>query len=84
MFMEDVPNMLAEIESAVRNGDSDGLRKSAHTLKGAVSNFSAQNAQDAAWALEQIGRSGDLSEAVGAYNLLRQEIERLQPLLSSL
>ncbi len=84
MFMEDYPQILAEIESALRNGDSDALSASAHTLKGAVGNFSAQNAYDAAFALEQIGRSGDLSEATSAYRVLKQELERLQPLLGSL
>jgi PAS domain S-box-containing protein len=84
MFMEDYPQLLAEIEGALRNGDSDALRQSAHTLKGAVGNFSAQNAYDAAYALEQIGRSGDLSDATGAYRVLKQELERLQPLLGAL
>jgi two-component system sensor histidine kinase/response regulator len=84
MFMEDYPQILAEIESALRNGDSDALSASAHTLKGAVGNFSAQNAYDAAFALEQIGRSGDLSEATSAYRVLKQELERLQPMLGSL
>ena len=49
-----------------------------------MGNFSAQNAYDAAYALEQIGRSGDLSEAPGAYRVLKQELERLQPLLGAL
>jgi CheY-like chemotaxis protein/HPt (histidine-containing phosphotransfer) domain-containing protein len=84
MFMEDYPQLLAEIEGALRNGDSDALRQSAHTLKGAVGNFSAQNAYDAAYALEQIGRSGDLGEATGAYRVLKQELERLQPMLGAL
>ncbi len=84
MFMEDCPQLLAEIEGALRNGDSDALQASAHTLKGAVGNFSAQNAYDAAYALEQIGRSGDLSEAVAAYRVLKQELERLQPMLGAL
>lgn len=84
MFMEDCPQLLAEIENAVRNGDSDALRQSAHTLKGAVGNFSAQGVYDAAYALEQIGRSGDLNDAAGAYKVLKQELERLQPLLGAL
>ncbi|MBM4118517.1 response regulator [bacterium] len=84
MFMEDCPQLLVEIENAVRNGDSDALSQSAHTLKGAVGNFSAQSAYDAAYVLEKIGRSGDLSEAASSYRVLKQEIERLQPLLGAL
>lgn len=84
MFLEDFPNYLSEAEIAISSGDCSTLQASAHTLKGAVGNFSAQKAYDAAFTLEQIGRSGDLSEAPDALKVLKSELEHLQPVLTSL
>ncbi|MBN2170269.1 MAG: response regulator, partial [Candidatus Krumholzibacteriota bacterium] len=84
MFLEDSPRMLDQIEEAVEQGDADALTRGAHTLKGAVGNFSAQAAFDAAMNLEMIGRGGDLTEAPGACQKLVEEVRRLQPALASL
>jgi len=84
MFLEDCSTMLHEIESALARADSDAVQRSAHTLKGAVGNFSAQSAYNAAYKLETIGHDGDLNEAPAAYSLLKQEISRLKPALSNL
>ena len=84
MFLEDSSRMLDQIGDAVEQGDVDALTRAAHTLKGAVGNFSAQAAFDAAMNLEMIGRGGDLSEAQGAYEKLAEEVKRLQPVLASL
>ncbi len=84
MFLEDCPNMLKKIEADVVAGNSDDLEKSAHLLKGAVANFSAKQVYDAAYTLEVMGESGEITDAPRALDILKQEIDRLAPILNGL
>jgi HPt (histidine-containing phosphotransfer) domain-containing protein len=85
LFLDDYPQSLDMIRDAVARGDQSSLERHAHSLKGSVSTFGAQEAFDAALALEKQGRSGDLAQAQeGLYRLehalatLRPELEALQ------
>ena len=60
------------------------LERAAHTLKGAVGNFSAQGAYAAALRVEMMGRGGDLTHAAAAYAELEQEVARLGEALTAL
>ncbi len=84
MFLEDCQTFLSDIESGLANGDSDLVHRSAHQLKGAVGNFSAQRAYDAAFTLERMGDNGELDEAPAAFEILKSELARLEPILSNL
>ena len=79
LFRDELPGMLAEIDDAVTAEDVPLIERTAHTLKGAVSNFGALAAADAALVIEQMGREGELSEVGGAWQNLRSEMERLMP-----
>ncbi|HUJ41501.1 MAG TPA: response regulator [Candidatus Acidoferrales bacterium] len=59
MFLKDAPRLLGSVRRAARRGDSDGLARSAHALKGAVGHFGALAARSAAARLEDLGRRGD-------------------------
>ena len=61
LFLEDYPNSLSAIETAIQSGDSKALERAAHTLKGAVANFGVDPVVQSALALEMSGRLGDLS-----------------------
>ena len=61
LFLDDYPQSLEMIRDAVARGDQSGLERHAHSLKGSVSTFGAQEAFDAALALEKQGRTGDLT-----------------------
>jgi len=84
LFMEDCPGLLAEIRSAIDAGNVEGLRRSAHTLKGAVANFGAEATVDAAFTLETIAHSGDIRDAEAAYLGLQHELDRAKPALLTL
>lgn len=71
LFMSDTPSLLKEAHRALASGDADTLQRTAHTIKGSVSNFGGGPAVEAAWLLEQIGRAGDLTG--GADALMRVE-----------
>lgn len=78
LFLDDSPKLLEQMREAIRQGDANGLQKLAHTLKGSVGNFSAKAAVQAALDLEDMGKTGDISQATGTFELLEQEIARVR------
>lgn len=74
LFFEDSTALLNKIEDSIVKKDSEALRKSAHTLKGAVSNFSAQKAYDAAFELEVAGKDKTFDNSAEKFALLESEI----------
>lgn len=77
LFVEDCPRMLAEVRGSVDAGCADRIRRSAHSCKGAVGNFTTGPAFDAALALERLGRSGDVAGAPAALAALEREVTAL-------
>lgn len=84
LFLGECTKLLSEIKTALFHKDPKALHHSAHTLKGAVGNFAAHRAFDAAFTLEKMGRQEDLSHAPEALATLEQELARLTSALSSL
>ena len=83
LFLADCRELLSEIQEAVRRGDGEALARSAHTLKGSVSNFSAKEAFEAALTMEKLARDGKLAEAGQAYTALEKQIARLETALAA-
>jgi HPt (histidine-containing phosphotransfer) domain-containing protein len=54
----------------------------AHALKGATQNMSGRRAAAAAWQLENLGRSGDVSTAAEALVALQRELTQFQKALT--
>src|SRR5277367_6143367 len=79
LFLNDYPNALEKIRIAVNSHDPSGVEHYAHSLKGSVSTFGAQEAFDAALALERKGRSGDLTGAEESLRKLENVFEALRP-----
>jgi CheY-like chemotaxis protein len=77
LFLDDCPLRLSAIEAAVRSGDAEELRLSAHALKGAAGNLSATGTCEAADALERIGAEGRMDAAAAAWEHLSIEAGRL-------
>lgn len=84
LFLADYPRQLTAIRSAVARADAPGVEIAAHTLKGAVSNFAAGAARDAAGRLEALGRDGAVENAEGVYEELVREMRRLEAALRAL
>ena len=84
LFLDDYPQSLEMIRDAVARGDQSGLERHAHSLKGSVSTFGAQETFDAALALEKQGRTGDLADAQGGLHRLEQALAALSPELEAL
>jgi two-component system, sensor histidine kinase and response regulator len=81
LFLEQIPTLLHQIDDAIAGGDDVGLRRSAHTLKGSLATFAADEAMDAAQALERIGASGELHEAEPVRAALARALTRVEETL---
>ena len=77
IFRADWPKQAVRLRSTIREGDAAGLRAAAHALKGAVSNFAAPAATEAALGLQKMGEAGQLRGAEAGLERLEQEVETL-------
>lgn len=84
LFLDDYPNSIAEIRTALDAGDPKGVERGAHTLKGAVSNFGADSVVETALALEMAGRNGDLSTAPEEFLRLNERLSALHEELAAI
>lgn len=84
LFLKQYPSQLDEIRKAVEQGDFTKVERTAHSIKGAVSNFGARRAFNAAFELEKAGRAGNAGEFVSLTTALEVEMESLKCELSQL
>jgi CheY-like chemotaxis protein len=77
LFLDDCPVMMAKIRASVESGDADGLAASAHTLAGAMGNFTSSHAVEKAYELERVAREGALDEAKNIFDALQSEADLL-------
>jgi two-component system sensor histidine kinase/response regulator len=84
VFINEAPRLLETIAAAIAGGDAAKLRIAAHSLKGAIDNFAAHDAYEAALRLEMLGRNGNLAEAEQARSTLQREMDRLLPAITHL
>jgi HPt (histidine-containing phosphotransfer) domain-containing protein len=84
LFLEDYPKSLIELHLAIEAGDARRVERTAHGLKGSVSNFGARPAVDAAMELETLGREQEMAEVEPVLRTLEQALAALRPELESL
>lgn len=84
LFLEDCPSLMTKIEQAIAAGDAHNLERAAHSLKGSVANFGSDPAYEAAFDLEQIGRSKNLENVHAAHARLISVMGHVCPELEAL
>jgi len=84
LLCEEGPELMRQIRRAIDAADGPELRRTAHTLKGAVAVFAAEGARAAAFAMETIGREERFAEAEAAWGELERQIGRLLPVFEGL
>jgi len=77
IFLEESPKLLEKLQQAVAAGDSDGVMRAAHSLKGESSYLGAGGTSQAARQLEEMGRNQDLSSASNVLAVLEREVAGL-------
>jgi two-component system sensor histidine kinase/response regulator len=83
LFQGDAPKLLTAMREALQRGDMAVLERSAHSLKGAVSNLSAK-ATAAALQLEKDAKNKDAEAAKKSLAEVERAVERLLPALAEL
>jgi two-component system sensor histidine kinase/response regulator len=78
IFLEESPKLLEKLQQALAAGDSDGVMRAAHSLKGESSYLGADGTSQAARQLEEMGRNQDLSRARNTLAVLEREIASLR------
>jgi len=84
LFLEDYPRVLDELREALSRQDFKTVERTAHGLKGSVSNFGAPAAVEAARAIEMLGREQRLAEVSQVIHTLELALAALRPELESL
>ncbi|MBL8398399.1 MAG: response regulator [Candidatus Accumulibacter sp.] len=80
-FLDDTPNRLAQIRTAVDSGDADALRKAAHGMKSSSANVGAEVLAALCKELESIGRADTVA---GAAELLSRADTELEKVIAAL
>jgi two-component system sensor histidine kinase/response regulator len=78
VFLEELPEMVSDMRTAVSGQSAEAVMRAAHSIKGALLNISAESSADFASKLEEIGRSEQL---LGSRELLAElevELDRLE------
>ena len=84
IFTAQSPRLVTEIHASIEAEDQESLRRTAHALKGMLSNFPPGPAREVAAHMELIGFDGDIAAAREVYPILKREVQRLEELLPSL
>jgi PAS domain S-box-containing protein len=77
IFREECPKLRAEIESSLQSGDLPGLRRAAHTLKGALSHLAAASAVQLAQQIEDHARRENAAAVHPLWPLLQTQLDEI-------
>ena len=81
-FLEEYPALLAELETAIRAGDSVVVQRASHTIKGTLRLFGNVPSKELAERLEEMGCTGSLRMATETYDSLKLSLASLGRQLS--
>ncbi len=76
-FINNVKNQIRTIEQALDDGDSETIRKEAHSIKGGAANLTAYELSRIAFELEDIGISNAIAAGFDVTERLRNEFTHL-------
>lgn len=82
-FLEDAPELIEKLTTAIQINDSAEATRFAHSLKGLCANYEASAAVDRAQQIESFCREGDLTAATAQLDDLRRRVDELGGALQS-
>ena len=77
-FLGNVKSQIGIIRQAISDGDTEVVRKEAHSIKGGAANLTAEDLSRVAFELENIGKSGNLEQTPDILDRLEEEFHRLE------
>jgi CheY-like chemotaxis protein len=82
VFQGESAGLMTELREAIAGGQADGLKRAAHSLKGAAGLFGAPGVVENAQRLESLGDAGELTGAMEWYGQLEEENRKLNAALA--
>ncbi len=83
LFLEQGPQLVAAVGTALAQREAGPLERAAHSLRGTLSSLAAPAAAAAALQLELLGQDGRVDGADEAFARLEQDIDRLRAALAA-
>lgn len=80
-FIQDSALRVQEVRQALAQGSADGLRKAAHSLKGASSNLGLVLLAEECRLLEEAAREGRVADQAGRVDIVARERDRAVEIL---
>lgn len=78
VFLEEVPEDLAALETALENKDKEQAYKLAHKIKPNVDLLGMEHTREAALEIETLGKQGaDMSEIEKIFPMLKKDIQQV-------
>jgi two-component system sensor histidine kinase/response regulator len=84
IFLDDYPRLLENLRKSFKEGDCDVFMRSAHSLKGMLKNFRAENAAEVAFDLEKKGQEADLNGVQADIESLAAQIAEVDKTLRNM
>jgi len=84
MFLEEYPKLLSQIREGLDRQDAASAASAAHQLKGLLAQFGAEAGRQAAFAVEQPARQGDLATTGVNWQVLEATMRRIHPELAKM
>lgn len=78
LFMDSSVDQIEQLREAVKNKETDTLRKVAHSIKGSAANLGIVQVQQTAYDIEKYGNEENIDEAAQSVEKLISEIERVK------
>lgn len=75
MFLEQGPERMALVESALAQGAAKELERESHGLKGAAATLGMEDLRQASYAVERLAAEGRLEQALGGVARMRAAME---------
>jgi HPt (histidine-containing phosphotransfer) domain-containing protein len=73
LYRDDSSQLLADMENALKVGDTENVARAAHTLKSSSANLGATNVAAIARQIEHAARGGDITELPASMTKLRAQ-----------
>ncbi len=84
VFLSTLPTLTSAIEESIHAKNFKAIELSAHTLKGAVSNFYAEQSRILAWKIEQMGHEKKIDGIQNIFDDLMLELKKFSEELQKL
>jgi PAS domain S-box-containing protein len=77
-FLEDLPQQLGTLKTYFKAGDVTGAGRHAHMIKGAAANVGAEAMREAAFKIEEAGKTGSIEVMTALLPLVSDQFERFK------